>query len=299
MADNNFIKASALSAMSSMFFALFIMFVLKMEYPEFAFFISSFILFIFSYLILKLTKSNVLLPSKSSIITDVLFSLSIILYLYFMSPKNIIILQAIVSFNIIVFVLIHTIRHKDIIDSSAIKFLAIGMVFIVGSLFLFYDFSSIFRSLSFLIISIIIMFLFGVSSYMLSHRIKHTRNKFNFLLWVSLVTVITSSFFLMFNPPNIISQHDVVYSIFAGIFFFLFLVSLIEGYDKIREYSGKARFSKTIIVSILSETDILFISLFYVILIGTINLYVLLGALLLFAGLAIISLIHREKDLVI
>ena len=299
MADNNFIKASALSAMSSMFFALFIMFVLKMEYPEFAFFISSFILFIFSYLILKLTKSNVLLPSKSSIITDVLFSLSIILYLYFMSPKNIIILQAIVSFNIIVFVLIHTIRHKDIIDSSAIKFLAIGMVFIVGSLFLFYDFSSIFRSLSFLIISIIIMFLFGVSSYMLSHRIKHTRNKFNFLLWVSLVTVITSSFFLMFNPPNIISQHDVVYSLFAGIFFFLFLVSLIEGYDKIKEYSGKARFSKTIIVSILSETDILFISLFYVMLIGTVNLYVLLGALLLFAGLAIISLIHREKDLVI
>jgi len=299
MADNNFIKASVLSAMSSMFFALFIMLVLKMEYPEFAFFISSFVLFIFSYLILKVKRSNVLLPSKSSIITDVLFSLSIILYLYFMSPKNIIILQAIVSFNIIVFVLIHTIRHKDIIDSSAIKFLAIGMVFIVGSLFLFYDFSSVFRSLSFLIISVIIMLLFGVSNYMLSHRIKHTRNKFNFLLWVSLVAVITSSFFLMLNPPNIISQHDVVYSIFAGIFFFLFLVSLIEGYDKIKEYSGKARFSKTIIVSILSETDILFISLFYVMLIGAINLYVLLGALLLFAGLAIISLIHREKDLVI
>ena len=103
----------------------------------------------------------------------------------------------------------------------------------------------------------------------------------------------------MLNPPNIISQHDVVYSIFAGIFFFLFLVSLIEGYDKIREYSGKARFSKTIIVYILSEADILFISLFYVILIGAINLYVLLGALLLFVGLSIISLIHREKDLVI
>jgi len=299
MADKNFIKASISSAMSSMFFALFILLVLKIAYIEFAFFVSSFILFISSYFILKIKKYKVFLPTKSTIATAILFSLSIILYLYFMSSKNIIILQAIVSFSIIVFVLIHTIRHKDIIDSSAIKFLIIGMVFVTGSLFLFYNFSSVFRSLSFLIISIIIMLLFGFSSYMMSHKIKHTRNKFNFLLWVSLVAMIMSSFSLFLNFQNSISQHDIIYSAFAGIFFFIFLFSLIEGYDKIKEYGGKSRFSKTIIVSILSETDILFISLFYAIFIGTINLYVILGAILLFFGLAIISLIHREKDLVI
>jgi len=299
MADSNFIKASIMSVISSMFFALFILLILKIKYVEFAFFISSFVLFVFSFTLIKLSKSKVFLPTKSSILTAILFSLSFILYLYFMSSKNIIILQAIVSLSIIVFVAIHTIRHKDIIDSSAIKFLVGGMLFIVSSLFLFYDFSSVFRSLSFLIISSIIMLLFGFSSYMMSHRIKHTRNKFNFLLWVSLVSIIMSSFSLLLAFPNKITQHDILYSIIASIFFLIFLISLIEGYDKIKEYSGKSRFSKTIIVSILSETDILFISLFYAIFIGTINFYVVLGALLLFIGLVLISFIHKERDLVI
>jgi len=299
MADNNFIKASALSALSSMFFALFILLVLKIEYTEFAFFISSFVLFVFSFVIIKLNKSEVFLPTKSSIATAILFSLSIILYLYFMSSKNVIVLQAIVSLSIIVFVAIHTIRHKDIIDSSAIKFLVSGMIPIVLSLFLLYDFSSVFRSLSFLIISSIIMLLFGFSSYMMSHRIKHTRNKFNFLLWISLVSIIISSFSILLTFPAKITQHDILYSLIASIFFLVFLVSLVEGYDKIKEYSGKSRFSKTIIVSILSETDILFISLFYTIFIGTINFYVILGALLLFIGLVLISFIHKERDIVI
>ena len=298
MADNNFIKASVLSALSSMFFALFILLVLKIEYTEFAFFISSFVLFVFSFVIIKLNKSKVFLPTKSSIATAILFSLSIILYLYFMSSKNVIVLQAIVSLSIIVFVAIHTIRHKDIIDSSAIKFLVSGMIPIVLSLFLLYDFSSVFRSLSFLIISSIIMLLFGLSSYMMSHRIKHTRNKF-FLLWISLVSTVISSFSILLTFPTKITQHDILYSLIASIFFLVFLVSLVEGYDKIKEYSGKSRFSKTIIVSILSETDILFISLFYTIFIGTINFYVILGALLLFIGLVLISFIHKERDIVI
>jgi len=299
MADNNFVKASVLSALSSMFFALFILLVLKVEYTEFAFFISSFVLFVFSFVIIKLKKSKVFLPTTSSVATAILFSLSMILYLYFMSSKNVIVLQAIVSLSIIVFVAIHTIRHKDIIDSSAIKFLVGGMIFIVFSLFLFYDFSSVFRSLSFLIISSIIMLLFGFSSYMLSHRIKHTRNKFNFLLWLSLVSVIMSSFSILLTFPTKITQRDILYSIIASIFFLIFLISLVEGYDKIKEYTGKSRFSKTIIVSILSETDILFISLFYAIFIGTINFYIILGALSLFIGLVLISFIHKERDLVI
>jgi len=299
MADNNFVKASVLSALSSMFFALFILLVLKVEYTEFAFFISSFVLFVFSFVIIKLKKSKVFLPTTSSVVTAILFSLSMILYLYFMSSKNVIVLQAIVSLSIIVFVAIHTIRHKDIIDSSAIKFLVGGMIFIVFSLFLFYDFSSVFRSLSFLIISSIIMLLFGFSSYMLSHRIKHTRNKFNFLLWLSLVSVIMSSFSILLTFPTKITQHDILYSIIATIFFLIFLISLVEVYDKIKEYTGKSRFSKTIIVSILSETDILFISLFYAIFVGTINFYIILGALLLFIGLVLISFIHKERDLVI
>jgi len=143
------------------------------------------------------------------------------------------------------------------------------------------------------------MILIGASSYAMSHKIKHTKNKFNFLLWVSLVIFILSSLSLVFNITGKINNNIIIYSLLSGIVLFLFLYSFIEAFDKLKTYDGKSRFSKTIIISILSETDILFISLFYLIFIGTINQYIIIGIIFLFLGLAVISFIHREKNIVI
>jgi len=143
------------------------------------------------------------------------------------------------------------------------------------------------------------MILIGASSYAMSHKIKHTKNKFNFLLWVSLVIFILSSLSLVFNIQGKINNNIIIYSLLSGIVLFLFLYSFIEAFDKLKTYDGKSRFSKTIIISILSETDILFVSLFYLIFIGTINPYIIIGIIFLFLGLAVISFIDREKDIVI
>jgi drug/metabolite transporter (DMT)-like permease len=299
MGDKNFLQACLLAVSSSIFYSLFILFLLKTDNISFIFFLSSFIAIIFSLIYIKYKHYAIILPRKTTIITAIIFAISIVMFLYFMNTKNIIILQAIVNLNAIVFILIHIIRHKDIINRKALKFLIIGSIFIASSLFLFYDFSSIFRSLSFLIVSIIIMLLFAISMYMLSHIAKRTRNKFNLLTWFSLIIFISSSFMVLLTPHDKITIQNIEYAFINGILLFLFLWSTISGYNILKKYDGISRFVKTIIVFILSETDVIFISIFSFIFIGSINSYILLGIGMLFIGIIFISLMQKEKNTII
>jgi drug/metabolite transporter (DMT)-like permease len=298
MKDKNFLKACFLSASSSIFYSLFILSILKTNNISFIFFISSLILIILSFISMKYKKYKISLPKKSTIITAIIFAISIAMFIYFMSTKNIIVLQAIVNLNAIVFILIHLIRHKEIINRKALKFLIIGFLFIISSLFLFYNFSSVFRSPFFLIISIVIMILFATSIYMLSHIAKRTTNNFDLLIWFSFIIFIISSFMVLLMPHNKINIQNIEYSVIDGILLFLFLWSTITGYNILKNYDGLSRFVKTIIVFILSETDVVFISIFSFIFIGNINPYILLGAGMLFLGIIFISLMHKEKDVI-
>jgi drug/metabolite transporter (DMT)-like permease len=296
--DKTFISAMILTMLSSILSGAFFIIALKsLDVSNGLMFFTLVSLFelamLLGYMVIR--NKKIAFPKKKYIANSISYSVATILFLLLMNESNIITLSEIFTINIIIFIFFQISKHKDIINRKIIFKLFVGGVFVVLALLFAYGFNNVSLSPIVIIIAIIITFLYGLSNYLFSHNSKHSYTKTNFMFWLIVFQLlISSTATAVFDFSTPLDWTLVGYSLIGSISLFLSTIIMIYSYHNIKDYAPVSRLIGTSVLFVLSETDVVFISLFYEIFINALNTYMVISVVLIVIAIYIISSIEER-----
>lgn len=298
LSDREFIIAMVLSTISSILMGAFFIIALKgidiSNGSAFFTFASAVeMALVIGYMIFEHKK--IAFPKKKYILNSLIFTTATILFLLLMTKTNVIVLSEIFTINILIFILFQVLHHRNIVNRVMVLKLFAGGVMIILAIMLAYGFEGISLSLPVFAIAMVITLLYGVSNYLFSHNSKHSYTKSNLIFWLVLFQLLVSSVTTsIFNFSVALTPNIIFYGLLGGVVLFLSTIIMIYSYHKIKDYTPASNLVGTSVLFVLSETDVVFISLFYGMFVGALSIYTILSLGLLVLAVYIISSVEEK-----
>ncbi len=187
--------------------------------------------------------------------------------------------------------------HKDIVHRGIILKLLSGGIVAIIAILVVYGFDSAKIGTITLLLTIVLTLLYGIANYWFSHNSKHSYTKTNFIFWLILFQLlITTSATVMFGFALKPSFKLLFYGFIGALTLFASLFLMIYSYQMIKEYAPVSRLISTSVLFILSETDVVFISVFYDIFVKSLNIATICSLALLLFAIYILSTVEEKIE---
>lgn len=238
---------------------------------------------------LRFTHKKLGKPRKIAVIIGLLYGTGNLILMSIINSGNLVELYSFLYISTVVFVVFQILYHRTNIRArTAIKFIIGAVVSVFGLTGLLLSSNSL--NLSFLsgyglLTCIVLILLYGAATFLFSLEGEKTKNIGNSAFWIIIPEILLGIILLPFGHTGHINFFLIAV---IGILLGIFANAQFIGYDLSR-YGGKKEMTYSIIETILINSDIILLSLIYIVFIGHISLYQALSLALIFLGVFYVS----------
>ncbi len=303
--DKGFLRSIVLALLSSLLMGgwLILSMVAIQSYNTVDYYmLMSFFAFAFFLAFQAFRKKQVRQPKPRVIANGALFSIESIIFLSIVNSQNIVMLSALITLNIIVFTIINIFLHKEVLNKHIMARILVSSLLIIIAVDLIYTFN---QSTGFtaldpqdFYVAFLLVVLFGATNYLFSYNSKRVVNEENFIFWILLAGFVVSTLaFASLGTGIDVHRAIIYYSMAGGLLLFAGISSMVYSYRYLAYYKNVMRFVGTNVLFLLSETDVIFISVLYVLFgIGAINSDIIASIALILVSMIVISTIEDKRS---
>lgn len=257
-------------------------------------FVSSYIVMltfaiIFVLFIVLASRKSVERPTNYQMMTGILYGIGNIIFLSVINAKGLIEIYSFLYISALVFVIIQIIYNKKRLRAStAAKFFMAALVAIAGLTGLFLSSNTInfgFIGGYGILLGVAMVFLYGVAPFFFSLEGTKTKNLGSSIFWVLVSELFVGLVLFPFGHYGAINLP--IISV-AGLLLGFFGSLQLLGY-MFSKYGGRKSAIYSTIETILMNSDIILLTLIYIIVIGRVSLYQILSIAALFLGVFYVS----------
>ena len=302
--DKGFIRSILLSLFSSLLLGgwlILSMVAIQSYRPVDYYMLMSFFAFVSLLIFQAFRKKHVRQPKFRTLLNGAVFSIESLLFISIVNSRNIVMLSVLITLNIIIFTIINIVMHKEVLNRHIAFRVILSSLLIIAAVDIIYGFNQNtgFNALSQsdFGVAFLLVLLFGLTNYLFSYNSKRVINEENFIFWIMLTGFVISTLaFALFGTGIDIQRAIINYSMVGGLLLFAGISSMVYSYKYLANYKNVMRFVGTNVLFLLSEMDVVFISILYSIFIGVINDDIVVSIVLILISMAVISTVEDKRS---